>query len=143
MPRKATAAYTDAPAEPRRSSRIKEQPKPEAAPKKATKPRAKRTDKEKQEVEKAEDKEKEDKPKPTKGRKRKAAEEPNGVQADAEAEAKGAEGEEPAAKKACLSKPVNRLLTIHGTMYRPNQHRKLKKLRRSRLQRPLVNPLQK
>ena len=118
MPRKAAAAYTDAPAEPRRSSRIKEQPKPEPAPKKATKPRAKRTDKEKQEAEKAEDKEKEDKPKPAKGRKRKAADEPNGVQAEAGAEAKGADDEEPAAKKVYIAKSVNPLLlTIHATIY--------------------------
>ena len=99
MPRKPAAASTDASAEPRRSSRIKDQPKPEPAPKKATKLRSKKTEKEKQEGEKAE--EKEDKPKPARGRKRKAAEELNGVQADAETE--GAEGEEPAAKKVYLA----------------------------------------
>lgn len=86
MPRKAAAAATEsgesAPA-PRRSTRIKEQPKEDAAPKKApAKPRAKKADKV------ATDKE--EKPKSTKAAKRKAADEPNGA----------AEGDEaPAAKK--------------------------------------------
>ena|SRR5688572_12614958 len=89
MPRKAAvaaASASDEPtAEPRRSSRIKDQPVKEAPPKKApAKPRAKKADKEGDD--------KEDKPKPARGKKRKAEEEPNG----------DVEGE-PAAKKVCAS----------------------------------------
>jgi hypothetical protein len=92
MPRKAATApegATDT-AEPRRSSRIKDLPKPEQVVKKPAKPRAKKADKDKEE--KTEDKD--DKPK-SRGRKRKEPDEPNGVPAD-EAED---EGEEPPAKK--------------------------------------------
>jgi hypothetical protein len=89
MPRKVATApegATDT-AEPRRSSRIKDLPKPAPAAKKAAKPRVKKTDKDKEE--KAGDKE--DKQKPSRGRKRKEADEPNGASA--------AEDEEPPAKK--------------------------------------------
>ena len=83
MPRKAannTAESGESAVEPRRSSRIKEQPKEETAPKKApAKPRAKKADKE------ATDKE--EKPKSSRGKKRKAEEEPNGAEDDAEAPA--------------------------------------------------------
>lgn len=94
MPRKATAASADpsAPApEPRRSSRIKDLPKAESAPKKApAKPRAKKADREKQEAEAAD---KEEKPKSARGKKRKEPE---------PAEANGAPetaGDKPATKK--------------------------------------------
>ena len=89
MPRKAAAATGESgePAlAPRRSSRIKDQPKEVVAPKKTPKPRAKKADKETAD--------KEDKPKAPKSNKRKAADEPNGEDAEAEA---------PAAKKV-LSK---------------------------------------
>ena len=85
MPRKPAAPpSTDAQAEPRRSSRIKEQPKVEAAPKKTAKPRAKKVkpaDEKEDEVEEELDEIVEPtKPKSTKGRKRtttdKDAEEP-------------------------------------------------------------------
>lgn len=86
MPRKAATATGESvePAlAPRRSSRIKDQPKEVVAPKKVpAKPRAKKADKE------AADKE--DKPKAPKSNKRKAADEPNGD---------GVEAEAPAAKK--------------------------------------------
>ena len=68
MPRKAanpTAAPGESTAEPRRSTRIKEQPKEDAPPKKVTKPRTKKADKE----------DKEEKPK-SRGKKRKAEDEP-------------------------------------------------------------------
>lgn len=85
MPRKAAAATEDSgeSAAPRRSSRIKDQPQAESAPKKApAKPRAKKADKDAAP--------KEDKPKSTKGTKRKAE----------DAAEDGAEGEEtPAPKK--------------------------------------------
>ncbi|CDO70102.1 hypothetical protein BN946_scf184806.g29 [Trametes cinnabarina] len=84
MPRK--AAQPAEPVEPRRSSRIKEQPKPEPAPKKApAKPRSKKT--------KEPAAEGEEKPKSNKGRKRTAAEK------DEEDGAPAANGEEPPAKK--------------------------------------------
>lgn len=84
MPRKA-AATTETNAEPRRSSRIKEQPKPEPAPKKApAKPRTKKV--------KEPAAEGEEKPKSTKGRKRTAAEK------DAE-DGAAVNGDEPPAKK--------------------------------------------
>ena len=73
MPRKA-AATTDSAGEPRRSARIKDQPKPEPAPKKApAKPRSKKP---KADVaEDAADKApKEDKPKSARGKKRTADE---------------------------------------------------------------------
>jgi uncharacterized membrane protein YdbT with pleckstrin-like domain len=91
MPRRAATAQEGAAdsAEPRRSSRIKDLPKPEAAVKKPAKPRAKKVDKDKEE--KAEDKE--DKPKSSRGRKRKEADEPNGA---------AAEEDEPPAKKVCF-----------------------------------------
>lgn len=92
MPRKAAApAFTDA-TEPRRSSRIKEQPKAEALPKKTAKPRAKK-------VKPAEEKEDElveettdaVKPKSARGKKRtvtdKVAEEPAEAPAAQEEEA--------------------------------------------------------
>ena len=95
MPRKAAAATeggTGA-AEPRRSSRIKDIPKPEPVVKKATKPRVKKADKDKEEKGEG----KEDKPKSSRGRKRKEAEEPNGAPA-----AEGADGDKPPpAKKVC------------------------------------------
>ncbi|KAG6878965.1 hypothetical protein C0992_006259 [Termitomyces sp. T32_za158] len=98
MPRKAAAAATEGSAEapePRRSSRIKDLPKPEPPTKKPAKPRAKKADKDKQ----GEGEAKEDKPKSARGKKRKEAEaeEPNG-EAEAEAEAE-AGTEEPPAKK--------------------------------------------
>lgn len=103
MPRKAAQPATDGSSEPRRSARIKEQPKAEPAPKKApAKPRGRKPktpaaaegeDKEKKEKP-AEDTPAE-KPKSTKGKKRTAAEKdaeeavaaPNGAAAD--------EGEKP------------------------------------------------
>lgn len=94
MPRKAAAAPAEGAtegAEPRRSTRIKDLPKPEPVVKKAAKPRAKKADKDKEE--KAEDKE--DKPKSSRGRKRKEADEPNGAAAVEEA----GDGDEPPAKK--------------------------------------------
>jgi hypothetical protein len=100
MPRKAAAkadnGSTDA-AEPRRSSRIKDIPKPEPVAKKPAKPRAKKADKEKDET--AEGEEATEKPKSARGKKRKEPEEANGTAA---AEAPAADGEapaEPAAKK--------------------------------------------
>lgn len=85
MPRKAAVPAGEAgdSAAPRRSTRIKEQPKAEPAPKKApAKPRAKKAAKE--------EGDKDEKPKSAKATKRKAPEEPNGAE----------EGEgEPAAKK--------------------------------------------
>lgn len=81
MPRK--AAVTEGAAEPRRSTRIKDQPKPEPVVKKApAKPRAKKADK----VEK-EGEEKEEKPKAARGRKRKNADEANGAEAEGDADA--------------------------------------------------------
>ena len=91
MPRKAATAAgeTGDAAPPRRSSRIKEQPKEAPAPKKApAKPRAKKADKE--------GADKEEKPKAARGTKRKAGEEPNGAVEDEET---------PAAKKVGLSSP--------------------------------------
>src|SRR5271168_1061485 len=82
MPRKAagtTAASGESSTEPRRSSRIKEQPKEETAPKKAAKPRAKKADKESAD--------KEEKSKAPRGKKRKADEEANGTADDEEAPA--------------------------------------------------------
>jgi len=73
MPRKAAASAdgtTDA-AEPRRSSRIKDMPKPEPVVKKPAKPRTKKADKEAKEGD-------EEKPKSAKGKKRKADEGPAG-----------------------------------------------------------------
>jgi hypothetical protein len=102
MPRKAAAAAIDGAtdsAEPRRSTRIKDLPKPEPVVKKAAKPRVKKADKDKEE--KAEDKpeDKEEKPKSSRGRKRKEADEPNGA-ATAE---EGADGDKPPpAKKVCF-----------------------------------------
>ena len=85
MPRKA-APSTETAAEPRRSARIKDQPKPEPAPKKApAKPRSKKV--------KEPAAEGEEKPKSTKGRKRTATEK------DAEDGAPAVNGEEPPAKK--------------------------------------------
>lgn len=106
MPRKAAAAAGEsgAPAsEPRRSSRIKEQPKPEPVVKRApAKPRVKKADKEKQEGEA----DKEEKPKSARGKKRKEAEVTEATEANGAAP--GGEGEEPPAKKvralfACLA----------------------------------------
>lgn len=103
MPRKAAAA-TNADGsvpEPRRSTRIKDQPKAEPAPKKASaKPRAKKAapadkEKEKAEGDAAKDAEK---PKAARGRKRKADEEVNGAEGSGEA------SEAPAAKKVCFSR---------------------------------------
>jgi len=89
MPRKATVATERATggAEPRRSSRIKDLPKPEPVKKKSAKPRAKKVEKDKEE----QGEDNEDKPKSSRGRKRKEPEEPNGAPAG--------EGEEPPAKK--------------------------------------------
>ena len=85
MPRKAATASEGAAdsTAPRRSSRIKDLPKPEPTVKKPAKPRAKKADKE----EKADGKE--DKTKTARGKKRKDADEPNGAE----------ENEEPPAKK--------------------------------------------
>lgn len=96
MPRKAAPPHsTDAPAEPRRSSRIKEQPKAEAPPKKAAKPRAKKVkpvDEKEDEAKESLDEIVEDsKPKSARGRKRTA------VDKDAEKPAEPAEPAEPAA----------------------------------------------
>jgi hypothetical protein len=92
MPRKAAATTADgAPetsTEPRRSTRIKDQPKPESVKKAAPKPRAKKT------AEGAAD-DKAEKPKAGRGKKRKEVEEPEAA-VDAE-EGEGAE--EPPAKK--------------------------------------------
>lgn len=73
MPRKAATSSDEHAAEPRRSTRIKELPKEEPAPKKApAKPRVKKADKE--------GAEKEEKPKAApKSKKRKADDEPNGA----------------------------------------------------------------
>ncbi len=104
MPRKAApkadAANADGELAPRRSSRIKEQPKAEA-PKKATKPRGK-----KGAVTKAgADGEGAAKPPAARGRKRKVDEKEGEEGADAAAETNGdaeAPTDEPAAKKVCL-----------------------------------------
>ncbi len=91
MPRKSAA--TKETAEPRRSSRIKEQPKSALAVKKApAKPRVKKADKEAK-ADKETKADAEGKPKAPRGRKRKAAEEVNGEEAEAESE------KEPPAKK--------------------------------------------
>ena len=88
MPRKA-AASSESAAPPRRSSRIKDQPKPEAPPPKApAKPRTKKV--------KEPAAEGEEKPKATKGRKRTATEK------DAEDGEPAANGDEPPAKKVRL-----------------------------------------
>lgn len=87
MPRKAAAAADDsAPVEPRRSTRIKDQPKPEPVVKKAAapKPKSKKAEKESGDVT-------QEKPKSGRGRKRKEPE---------PTEANGAE-DEPPAKKVC------------------------------------------
>ena len=105
MPRKA-AAVTNADGtvpEPRRSSRIKDQPKAEPAPKKApAKPRVKKAaaaDKEKEKAEGGDAAAKDaEKPKPARGRKRRADEEVNG------AEGSGDASDAPAAKKVCFSR---------------------------------------
>jgi hypothetical protein len=76
MPRKAANSSGELPTEPRRSSRIKVQPKEELPPPKKTKPRTKKADKESTD--------KEEKPK-SRGKKRKAEEEPNGDADDAAA----------------------------------------------------------
>lgn len=79
MPRKAAAPVsTDAQAEPRRSSRIKDQPKGEAPPKKASKPRTKKAKPVEEKVVEDEEPAAEEptettKPKSAKGRKRTAA----------------------------------------------------------------------
>ena len=88
MPRKAanSALVSEGPPAPRRSTRIKEQPKEPAPPKKTPKPRAKKADKE------AADKE--EKSKASRGKKRKADEEEvNGDAGDAN------DAEAPAEKK--------------------------------------------
>jgi hypothetical protein len=96
MPRKAAvpAGESGAPAqEPRRSSRIKDQPKPAPPAKKATKPRVKKADKEKA----AGEEDQESKPKSARGRKRK---EPEASEAtEANGAAPEAQDGEPAAKK--------------------------------------------
>lgn len=70
MPRKSATTATDGSAEPRRSARIKDQPKPTVSSKKApAKPRARKTKANEQPVEDAAEE-----PKPTKGRKRAASE---------------------------------------------------------------------
>jgi len=119
MPRKAATAAGESgeAAAPRRSSRIKEQPKEAPAPKKApAKPRAKKADKE--------GADKEEKPKAARGTKRKAAEEPNGAPED---------GEAPAAKKVRFSSPpLSSEVLKHSTLFvrlsphpRPNLHPRL------------------
>jgi hypothetical protein len=71
MPRKAAAPVDESveASEPRRSSRIKDQPKPEPVEKKPTKPRAKKADKEVKE-------DGAEKPKSSRGKKRKAEDAP-------------------------------------------------------------------
>jgi hypothetical protein len=103
MPRKKTdaAAADDAAAdgettttEPRRSSRIKDQPKPAPVEKKPAKPRAKKP--------KAEgDAAAADGEAPKKGGKKRKADEANGTAEGEKEEAKKEEEEEPAAKKVC------------------------------------------
>lgn len=84
MPRKVAAPVGEDSSAPRRSTRIKEQPrKQDPVPKKApSKPRAKK-----------EAADKEEKPKSARGNKRKAEDEPNGM---------GEDAEEPATKKVCF-----------------------------------------
>ena len=109
MPRKAAAATTDTPAEPRRSSRIKEQPKAEPAPKKApAKPRGKKAKAAEAEAAPEGDAEKAEeavaeKPKSAKGKKRKADE---GDTEAAPAETNGVEAPKDDAEKAPPSKRV-------------------------------------
>lgn len=91
MPRKAAAPAADASAEPRRSARIKEQPKSEPVPKKTpTKPRGRKPKAaaaaEGEEKEKPVEAAPAEKPKSTKGKKRTAAEK------DAEEEAAAPNG---------------------------------------------------
>jgi len=102
MPRKAAAPASSDALEPRRSSRIKEQPKAEAPPKKAAKPRAKKVkpadEKDGEAKESADEPAEAPKPKSARGKKRsvtdKDAEEP--------AEPPAAEAEEaPPSKKVC------------------------------------------
>lgn len=102
MPRKAAAPASSDVLEPRRSSRIKEQPKVEAPPKKAAKPRAKKAkpadEKDGEAKESADEPAEAPKPKSARGKKRsvsdKDAEEP--------AEPPAAEAEEaPPSKKVC------------------------------------------
>jgi len=132
MPRKAATAAGDAgeAAAPRRSSRIKEQPKEAPAPKKApAKPRAKKADKE--------GTDKEEKPKAARGTKRKAAEEPNGTAEDEEA---------PAAKKVRLSSPpLFSEILKHSTLFvRLSLHLKLNPLLPNlHPRRPLNPPLRR
>ena len=111
MPRKAAAPSAYASAEPRRSSRIKEQPKAEAPPKKAAKPRAKKVkpadEKEGEDKDSAEETVEATKPKSTKGRKRtttdKEAEEPAEPTAEPPTEPPAAQAEEaPPSKKVRL-----------------------------------------
>jgi hypothetical protein len=112
MPRKAAAASTEATAEPRRSSRIKDQPKAEPVTKKApAKPRAKKAKAAEAEAAPEADADRAEepaaeKPKSSRGQKRKAdgedaeqaAAEVNGTDAPTE------EGENPPpSKKACPS----------------------------------------
>ena len=100
MPRKATASTEGATdgGEPRRSSRIKEQPKPEpvVVKKAPAKPRSKKAEKDTTKETKADS---EEKPKSTKGKKRKA---------DEDAPAEGAEGDD----KAPPAKKVRHLSTF-------------------------------
>ena len=100
MPRKAATAG-DAAVEPRRSSRIKDQPKPDPpAPKKApAKPRTKKV--------KEPAAEGEEKPKSTKGRKRTAAEK------DAEDGEAAVNGDEPPAKKVRVPLSYYRFVADH------------------------------
>lgn len=106
MPRKAAAASGAASesAEPRRSSRIKDMPKPEAVVKKVAKPRVKKADKA-EKTDKEEHKIGEDsaeKPKLSRGKKRKESEEPNGAQSEVE----GVDSDKPPPSKKVCSFPL-------------------------------------
>ncbi|KAH7890563.1 hypothetical protein F5I97DRAFT_47192 [Phlebopus sp. FC_14] len=116
MPRKAAPApaSTDAPAEPRRSSRIKEQPKPEKPSKRApAKPRAKKAKPVEEKEGEAQDDGEEVKPKSTRGKKRTSPEkdaegatEPAAVEEEAPPAKKAKPDSKPASKAA--SKPASR-----------------------------------
>jgi hypothetical protein len=113
MPRKAAAAGEPGGSalEPRRSSRIKDQPKQDQVVKKApAKPRAKKGDKEKQEGEA----DKGEKPKSSRGKKRKEPEttETNGAAPEAEAE-----GGEPPAKKVRAPRACSIQICLYNDLF--------------------------
>jgi hypothetical protein len=97
MPRKAAAPAGESGAsaqEPRRSSRIKDQPKPAPAAKKSAKPKVKKADKEKP----ADEEDQDSKPKSARGRKRKEPEATEATETNGATAPEAQEGE-PAAKK--------------------------------------------